>query len=190
MPCVLILPPILTSIYAVNIDAFHRCFSEQIETTCKPGELNAGTRRNAPSKVKKNAQGSSDIAVPELDEDGNLQEQSNAVTGGSENESESEENEDEDDEQDSDFAGPKGRSRGRNGSTRGRAGRGKAGGGRSGRGRASAATKKGLGRRKTVGDADEDANVEGQDAAAEASRGKDDFSVEADNNLFSERCFE
>lgn len=126
---------------------------------------------------------SNDIAVPSLDENGNLQEQPADEDG------EDSESEDDDDEQDSDFRGAKTRSaRGASISRGGRRGRGKAGGGRSATGRASTSAAKGTARRKTAVEVDEDGNAAEQAAnGTEAARGKDDFSVEADNNLFSEQ---
>lgn len=137
-------------------------------------------------KAKRNVQGSSDIAVPTLDDNGNLQEQPDSVEDGSGKETESEED---DEEQDSDFEGPKGRSGGRNGAARSRRERGKGSGGRSATGRASKSRKSGPIGRKAAGNAEDDVNADEQIAAAEPLRSKDDFSVEADNNLYSELCF-
>ena len=129
---------------------------------------------------------SNDIAVPSLDENGNLQEQPQA---GADEDEEDSESEDDDDEQDSDFRGAKSRPAGRASTSRGgRRGKGKAGGGRSAAGRASTSAARGTARRKTVVEVDEDGNAPEQAAnGLETSRGKDDFSVEADNNLFSEQ---
>lgn len=140
------------------------------------------------SRRKKTAHESAEIAVPSLDEDGNLQEQPDEEMDGlEEDEDEESESEEDDEERDADFRGAKSRSSTAGGSRRSRGGRGKAGGGRATTSRGGEGAGRGRHRKQPAGgDEGENDNPDQAEGAGEVNRGKDDFSVEADNNLFSE----
>lgn len=163
---------------AVNMDASIYVLNHTVSLTCTAAKGKQTRRRKAADEPR-------DIAVPSLDEDGNLLDQPAAEE--EDDDASDSENED-DDGEDSDFQGGRARSNVRRGAARGRGARGNAGGaGRSAGARASTSTTKGAPRkRKIIREGEEGAmDTERVADGAEAARGKDDFSVEADNNLFS-----
>lgn len=124
-----------------------------------------------------------------MDEDGNLQErpEQDEIDENEDDDSEESESEQDDEERDADFKGANTRSRTAGGSRRGRGGaRGKASGGRSSASRAGAGRGRPREQQQNDTGGDEGENADQAEGSADAARGKDDFSVEPDNTLFSE----
>lgn len=126
--------------------------------------------------------------MPSLDENGELVQQSedDEVAFEDDQNEEDESEADEDDGDDADFQGAKSRSTAGGRRRGGGSKRGRPGGGRTGS-RGGSTAQRGRPRKNGVnGEAGEGHDAIQADATNEDARARDDFSVEADNNLFSE----